>query len=263
MPEIHEYTPARLRSVTPYLSCVPPEAAIDWYRDVLDAALLGDPIVMPDGSIGHAELRIGDSVVFLAGEYEVEGVRSPVALGGNSVSLMIHVPDADATIERALAAGAEAVRAATDDHGAHTGVIRDPFGHRWFVATALEPDDTPVVDVAGRRYGDIGYVTMMVPDGDRAARFFGALLGWQVVPGSVPGGGHITSITPPAGILTHDGDPQARLYFRVDDLDAACERVRQLGGEVRSVGRSDSGGSAECVDDQGFRFDLWRARPGY
>ena len=54
-----------------------------------------------------------------------------------------------------------------------------------------------------------------------------------------------------------------RLYFRVDDIDAAAARVRELGGEVLSVANYESGGNAECVDDQGLRFDLFRPRPGY
>ena len=54
-----------------------------------------------------------------------------------------------------------------------------------------------------------------------------------------------------------------RLFFRVDDIESAAARVRELGGEVLSVTDYDSGGNAECVDDQGLRFDLFRPRPGY
>ena len=61
MPEVREYTPARLRSLTPYLATHDPAAAIEWYIEVFGAELLGEPIVMPDGRIGHAELRIGDA----------------------------------------------------------------------------------------------------------------------------------------------------------------------------------------------------------
>src|SRR5256885_9541633 len=65
--EIREYTPARLHSITPYLSCLDAAAAIDWYALVFDAHLMGDPIIMDDGRVGHAELRIGDTVFMLAG----------------------------------------------------------------------------------------------------------------------------------------------------------------------------------------------------
>lgn len=261
-PEIREYTPARLHSLTPYLACHPADDAIAWYQEVFGARLLGEPIVMPDGHVGHAELRIGDTVFMLADEYPAEGHLGPNTLGGSSVSLMVHVPDSDATIVRAREHGAELLRPVAVNHGARQGVIRDPFGHRWMVSTAVEPDDAPVEDVPSRRYGDVGYITLEVPDGARARRFFAELFGWDVVAGHEPDSFHVASITPPAGI--HGGqEPEVRLYFRVDDLDAAVARVRALGGEVLSVAHYPSGGNAECRDDQGVRFDLFRPRPGY
>lgn len=156
VPETREYTPSRLHSLTPYLSCRGADRAVAWYQEVFDARLLGEPIVMDDGKVGHAELRVGDTVFMLADEYEAEGVYGPDRLGGTSVSLMLHVPDADATYERALARGATAVRPIDVRYGARMGVLRDPFGHRWMVATHLQPDDTPVEDVPGRRFGDVG-----------------------------------------------------------------------------------------------------------
>jgi len=263
MPEIREYTPPRLHSLTPYLACDDPAAAIAWYIEVFDAHLLGDPIVMPDGRIGHAELRVGDTVFMLAGEFPEENHRSPRALGGSSVGLMLHVPDADATYARAVQHGAEALRPISVDHGARGGTIFDPFGHRWFIQTNIEVADLPVEDIAGRRYGDIGYMTLRVPDGDRARAFYGALFGWRLrESGGEPDSFHIESITPPAGIHGRT-DPEVRLFFRVDDIEAAAARVRELGGEVLSVTQHASGGNAECVDDQGLRFDLFRPRPGY
>ena len=86
MKEVREYTPARLHSLTPYLATSDPAAAIEWYIEVFDAELLGDPIVMPDGRIGHAELRIGDTVFMLAGEFPEEDHRSPLTLGGSTVA---------------------------------------------------------------------------------------------------------------------------------------------------------------------------------
>jgi len=61
----------------------------------------------------------------------------------------------------------------------------------------------------------------------------------------------------------HHDDTAVRLYFRVDDIEAAAAKVRELGGQVLSVADYESGGNAECVDDQGLRFDLFRPRPGY
>lgn len=263
VPEIREYTPARSHSLTPYLSCPRAAEAIEWYAEVLDAVLMEPPIVMDDGRIGHAELRVGDTVFALADEWPEGDLAGPGET--NSVSLMLYVPDVDATLERALARQAVVQQPLREAYGASRVTIRDPFGHRWMLGTALEPDDLPVEDVPSRRLGDIGYVTMRVVDGDRAARFFGELFGWEVQPGSLDGGFHVSSVTPPAGFMT-TGDPNdtgALLYFRVDDIEEVADRVRSLGGQVLSVTDYESGGNAECVDDQGLRFDLFRPRPGY
>jgi uncharacterized glyoxalase superfamily protein PhnB len=260
---IREYTPARLHSLTPYLSCKGADEAIAWYQDVFDAVLLDDPIIMDDGHVGHAELRVGDTTFMVADEYAAEQVYGPDTLGGNSVALMLYVPDSDATFARAVGRGAAPVRPVSAAYGARQGVIRDPFGHRWFVCTHIEPEDIPTEDVFGRRYGDVGYVTLAVPDGARARRFYGALFHWQFEAGHESDSFHISSVTPPAGILGGGSGPDVRLYFRVDDIDTAVARVRELGGEVLSITEYDSGGNAECRDDQGLRFDLFRPRAGY
>ena len=260
---IREYTPARLHSLTPYLATSDPARAIEWYSEVFDAVLLGDPIVMPDGRIGHAEMRVGDTVFMLAGEFPEEGHLSPETFGGSSVGLMLHVPDSEATYARAVEMGATALRPIAESYGARGGTIRDPFGHRWFVQTAIEADDVPVEDVFGRRYGDVGYLTLLVADGDKAARFFGALFDWQLEPGYQPGAFHISSITPPAGI-----DSRRAIRRCACSSGSTTSRPPRPGsvtsaGEVLSVTDYDSGGNAECVDDQGLRFDLFRPKPGY
>ncbi|QGG96659.1 VOC family protein [Actinomarinicola tropica] len=263
VPEIREYTPARYTSLHPMLSCPRAADAVEWYVDVLDAALMEPPLMMDDGRVGHAELRVGNTVFSVADEWPEYDLAGPTET--NSVSLMLYVPDVRATYERALARGATAQRPPEPAYGALRATFRDPFGHRWNVGTALEPDDVPVEDVPGRRTGDIGYVTFQVPDGERAQRFYSALFGWDIRPGHLPGGFHIESITPPSGIATvgENGEPSALVYFRVDDIEAAAARVRELGGEVLSVTDYPSGGNAECRDDQGFRFDLFRPKPGY
>ena len=141
MKEVREYTPARLRSLMPYLAISDPAAAIDWYIEVFGAELLGDPIVMPDGRIGHAELRIGDSAMMLAGEFPEEGHRSPLDLGGSTVAIQVYVEDSDATYALAVERGATPLRPIAENYGARGGTIRDPFGHRWFVDQRL-PDAT-------------------------------------------------------------------------------------------------------------------------
>ncbi len=261
MPEIREYTPARYTSLHPMLSCDRAVDAVQWYVDVFDAVLMEPPFMMDDGRLGHAELRVGNTVFSVADEWPELDLRGPT--GTNSVSLMLYVPDATATYERAVAHGADAERPPEPAYGALRGSFRDPFGHRWNVGTALEPDDLPTEDLASRRYGDVGYITLHVPDGARARRFYSSLFGWDVRDGNVPGGYHIETVTPPAGIASDDGEPHTLLYFRVDDIEAAAAKVRELGGEVLSVQDYPSGGNAECRDDQGLRFDLFRPRPGY
>ena len=225
MKAVREYTPARLRSITPYLAVSDPAAAIDWYSEVFAAKLLSDPIVMPDGRIGHAELRIGDSAIMLAGEFPEEDHRSPLELGGSTVGIQVYVPDSDATYALAIERGATGLRPISEDYGARGGTIRDPFGHRWFVQTQVAVDDIPVEDADGRRFGDVGYMTLMVPDGNRARRFYGELFGWTIEDGHEPGAFHISSITPPAGIQGGVDDSEIRLYFRVGDIESVVQRV--------------------------------------
>ncbi len=257
VPEIREYTPARYTSLHPMLSCNRAAEAVQWYVDVFDAVLMEPPFMMDDGRLGHAELRVGNTVFSVADEWPELDLVGPS--GTNSVSLMLYVPDATATYERAVAHGADAERPPEPAYGALRGSFRDPFGHRWNVGTALEPDDVPTEDVPSRRFGDVGYITLMVPDKERARRFYTGLFGWEVNDHH-----HIETVTPPSGIAdSADGDPHTRLYFRVDDIEVAAARVRELGGQVLLVTDYASGGNAECIDDQGLRFDLFRPRPGY
>ena len=262
VPEVREYTPARLHALTPYLSCTRAADAIAWYQEVFDAQVVVDPIVMDDGKIGHCELRVGDSVFMLADEFEGENVVSPETLGGSSVALMLHVPDAESTFARALERGATEFRPVTDNHGARRGELRDPFGHRWFVATA-PAEDVPIEDAPGRRFGDVGYLTLEVPDGNRARAFYERVFGWRADASGEPGSFHISSITPPSGIHGAGETAEFRVYFRVDDIEATAARIREAGGEVVSRSNYDSGGNAECRDDQGLRFELFRPRAGY
>ena len=181
MKEVREYTPARLRSLTPYLATHDPAAAIEWYTEVFGAELLGEPIVMDDGRIGHAELRIGDAVLMLAGEFPEENHRSPLdARRQHASRSRCTCPTPTRRTRVAVERGATPLRPIGEHYGARGGVLRDPFGHRWFVQTQLEVDDVPVEDAPGRRFGDIGYVTLRVPDAERAGRFYGALFGWTM-----------------------------------------------------------------------------------
>lgn len=124
--------------VTPYLYIDGAGAAIDFYSSVLGAR---ERMRMPgpDGRIGHAELELGNSMIMLADQNPDMDVRGPRAIGGTPMSLHVYVEDADNVFERAIAAGAKALRPVEDQfYGDRSGQFEDPFGHRWNVATHVE-----------------------------------------------------------------------------------------------------------------------------
>jgi len=134
--------------VTPYLIVDGAGAAIDFYCSVLGAT---ERVRMPgpDGRIGHAELQLGDSMIMLADENAQMDVRGPRAIGGTPVSLHVYVEDSDAVFERAVQAGARALRAVEDRfYGDRSGQFEDPFGHRWDVSTHVE--DVPPEEMSKR-----------------------------------------------------------------------------------------------------------------
>jgi PhnB protein len=91
------------------------------------------------GRIGHAEVRIGDSLLMMNDEYPSFGARSPNAIGGSPVAFHVQVPDADRAVERAVAAGATLVRPVQDQfYGDRSGMVACPFGYRWSLATPKE-----------------------------------------------------------------------------------------------------------------------------
>src|SRR5688572_28543173 len=130
--------PEGYHSVTPYLIIKGAAGAIEFYKKAFGATeLLRIP--GPDGTIGHAEIKIGDSPVMLADEFPEMGYNSPTALGGPPVSLMIYVEDVDAVFARSIAAGAKEDRAVEDKfYGDRAGSLSDPFGHIWHIATHKE-----------------------------------------------------------------------------------------------------------------------------
>lgn len=238
-------------ALTPYIGVADARRAMDWYVEVFDAERRGEPYVMPDGSIGHVELGIGDAVLMLAEGYAPEGATVPTPGEGTSVSLNVQVPDADVTVQRAVDGGAELLRPVGDHPYGRMGVIRDPFGHRWMV-------QTPPARATRSRHGDIGYVSMVVPDLQRALDFYGAVLGWRFAPGSSEQGRQVENVTPMTGIGGGSERPEVWPCFRVADIDAACRRVRDRGGEADEPSRQPYGRLAECADDQGLRFHLWQ-----
>ena len=146
--------PEGYHSVTPYLFVDGAADAIRWYEKALGATELfrlpmpvrSDAAGGVDGGerIGHAEIRIGDSVIMLADEFAEMNKRGPLARGGPTGSLMIYLDDVDSAYRRAIEAGATEERAPEDQFwGDRMGSFTDPFGHSWAVATHIEdvPED--------------------------------------------------------------------------------------------------------------------------
>ena len=130
--------------VTPYLCVSGAAEAIEFYSNVFGAK---ERMRMPApaGKIGHAELQIGDSVIMLADEFPDMGALGPASVGGTPVTISVYVENVDAVYDRAVAAGAKALRPVEDQfYGDRSGQFEDPFGHRWSVASHVEdvaPDE--------------------------------------------------------------------------------------------------------------------------
>lgn len=140
--------PDGYHSVTPYLVVNDGAKAIDFYKQAFGAMELFR-MDGPGGKVGHAEIRIGNSVVMLADEYPDMGFRSPRALGGSPVSLLVYVEDVDAQFRQAVAAGAKELRPVQDQfYGDRMGTLEDPFGHIWSLATHTE--DVPPEEMRRR-----------------------------------------------------------------------------------------------------------------
>ena len=130
--------PDGYHAVTPYLSLRDASRAIDFYAKAFGARLTLR-MDAPGGKVGHAEMKIGDSIVMLADEAPEMEFMSPQARGGTSVLLHLYVKDVDKTVATAAAAGARIIRPVADQfYGDRAGGIEDPFGHRWYIATHKE-----------------------------------------------------------------------------------------------------------------------------
>jgi len=129
--------PDGYHSITPYLVVDDGVAALAWYAKAFGAKEVLR--LEHNGSIGHAEMKIGDSHFMLSNEWPEWGYRSAKAIGGTPVSLMIYVDDCDKVFDQAVKAGAT-VRAPVQDqfYGDRSGNVTDPFGHQWTIGTHKE-----------------------------------------------------------------------------------------------------------------------------
>ena len=130
--------PDGYHSATPYLIVNGAARALDFYKRAFGAKELMR-IPAPGDRVGHAEIKVGDSVIMLADEHPEIGALSPRRIGGSPVSIMLYVEDVDRVVECALAAGAKLLRPVQDQfYGDRSGTLADPAGHIWHVGTHKE-----------------------------------------------------------------------------------------------------------------------------
>lgn len=235
----------------PYLTVADARAAIGWYADALGATLIDEPIVMDDGRIGHAELAIGGGVLYLADETPELGLKAP-APGAVSVSLMLAVPDTDAALRRARESGARVQREPYENYGSRSASIIDPFGHRWMLSGPVTGAATPI------QHGDVGYLALWTPDAERAAAFYGHVLGWRYDRAT----GSVTNVGQRISIIATGDRSTVSCGYAVADLAGARESIVAGGGEVGAVRDSEFGTVVEAVDPQGIPFAVFEPQPG-
>ena len=265
-----EREPAWPPTLTPYIVVSDARRAMDWYVEVFGAQRRGELHVNADGTIGHAEVGVGDAVLMFAEASDLwpdVPVRAPDSPATFSHSLHLEVDDVDASIERARRSGASVEREPADQPYGRAAVIVDPFGHRWILrrpparaglTRPTDPDRPPGRPPGRLRPGDVANVAMMVPDAHRAKEFYEAVLQVPFPPGH-PGAWRTDQTRPPLSILSGQGaEPEVQLSYRVDDIAAAVERVRAAGGRADEPVRRLFGLLAECADDQGATFRLWQ-----
>ena len=237
--------------LTPYLAVRDARAAMDFYCEALGARVMGDPVVMDDDRIGHAELDVAGARLFLSDVYPEIGVVAP-DLGVRSVSLVLTVPDVDDAVRRVVDLGGTLEREPADQPYGRVGVVVDPYGHRWMLQRPLAGEEA-----GGPRPGDTVYLTLQVPDGARARDFYEAVLGWSIDHGRVEDGWQVGNVTPMVGIHggTHDHLGAVPMYA-VDDIEVAVAAVTTAGGLAGEIEEQSFGRSALCRDDQGLPFWL-------
>jgi PhnB protein len=144
--------PDGYHTATPYLIISGAAKALDYYTRAFGAK---ETLRLEhQGRIGHAEFKLGDSIIMLADEYSEMGHRSPKTIGGTPVSIMLYVDNVDQFVDKAVSGGATLKQPVEDKfYGDRSGTIEDPFGHVWYIATHIE-DVSP--EEIGKRVAAMG-----------------------------------------------------------------------------------------------------------
>lgn len=231
----------------PYLAVSDARAAIAWYTDAFGAVQAGEPILMDDGRVGHAELSIAGGMLYLADEFPELGLKAP-APQSVSVSLMLSVANVETVLERARERGADVEREVFEGHGARNATVIDPFGHRWMLTG-------PVVGAVSRiRHGDIGYVSVWTADAERSAAFYGHVLGWRYDPASR----QVVNTDQPIGIVASPGAPTLFCCYAVTDLAAARQAILDAGGQAGEISQTPHGPTVDATDPEGSAFAVYQ-----
>jgi len=143
--------PQGFRTITPHLICRDAVKAIEFYKRAFGAEEIRIHR-MPNGAVMHAELKIGDSIVMLGEEYPDYQALSPLSLGNSPVVIHLYSEDVDALFDRAVKAGATGTMPVADQFwGDRYGQLKDPFGHRWSIATHTEDVSESEMEERGRK----------------------------------------------------------------------------------------------------------------
>jgi len=163
MAEKVQAVPAGFHTLTPHLTVRDADKALEFYKNALGAQILG-AARMPDGRIMHAALRVGDSMLMLNEEMPEFGGLSPLALNGTGVTIHIYTDNVDEAFNRAVSAGARVKMPLMDQFwGDRYGMVEDPFGHKWSLATHvkdLSPEEM-------QRAQDEAMAKMPAPEADK------------------------------------------------------------------------------------------------
>ena len=206
---------------------------------------------MDDGRIGHAELALSGGVLYLADEYPEIGLKAPAPRAA-SVSLMLAVPDTDTALERARERGAEVQSEPYENYGNRNATIIDPFGHRWMLTGPVTGAAVPI------QHGDVGYVSVWTPDAERAAAFYGHVLGWTYDPETH----QVTNTKLHMGLYSVADSNTLFCCYAVADLQGARDAIVAAGGTVDEFEEFEFGRMFGATDPQGSSFAVFQPAPG-
>jgi PhnB protein len=146
--------PEDMHTLTPHIVCANALEAIEFYKRAFNATE-GGVMLTPDGKMMHGQIRIGDSALMLMEENKTWGAIGPASLGGSPVTIHMYVKDVDATYKQAIAAGATAKMEPADMFwGDRYGVLTDPYGHSWSIATHVRDVSMEEMKAATAKMGD-------------------------------------------------------------------------------------------------------------